>query len=106
MSSHKTESTMLPQANDPMSESSKLKIAFVLCGALAREIIAISKRHSWEAELFGVAAKDHMFPQRIAPDVERRLRELIPRFGRVIVVCGDWCAGGRVGAGMEHSKRR
>jgi hypothetical protein len=85
------------------TQNSKLpRLAFVLCGALAREVIAISKRHGWEAELFGVAAKDHMFPQRIAPDVERRLRDLIPRFDRVIVVYGDCGAGGRLDAVLEH----
>jgi hypothetical protein len=73
-----------------------LKIAFVLCGALAREVIAIARRHDWPVELFGVAAKDHMVPLRIAPDVERRLRELIPRFDRVVVVYGDCGTGGRL----------
>jgi hypothetical protein len=80
----------------------EMKIAFVLCGALAREVIAIAKRHGWDAELFGVAAKNHMVPQRIAPDVERRLRELIPRFERVIVVYGDCGAGGRLDGVLEH----
>lgn len=64
-------------------------VALVLCGALAREAIAIVKRHSWDAELFGISMLDHLRPERIAPDVERRLRELIPRFGRIIVLFGD-----------------
>lgn len=84
-----------------MDEQQK-KIAFILCGALAREVIAIAKRHAWSVELFGVAAKDHMLPQRIAPDVERRLRELIPRFERVVVVYGDCGAGGRLDGVLEH----
>jgi hypothetical protein len=66
-----------------------MSVALVLCGALAREVIAISCRHGWDVELFGVAALDHMRPVRIAPDVERRLRELVPRFARVAVVYGD-----------------
>src|SRR5689334_2975209 len=88
----------------PMSHSidNTQKIAFILCGALAREVIAIARRHGWDAELFGVAAKDHMVPQRIAPDVERRLRELIPRFERVIVIYGDCGAGGRLDAVLDH----
>jgi Protein of unknown function (DUF1638) len=73
-----------------------MKIAFVLCGALAREVIAITKRHGWDVALFGVAALDHMFPVRIAPDVERRLRELIPQFERVVVVYGDCGTAGRL----------
>jgi hypothetical protein len=76
-------------------------IAFVLCGALAREVIAIVKRHGWNVELFGVAALDHMFPVRIAPDVERRLRELIPRFERIVVVYGDCGTAGRLDELLE-----
>jgi hypothetical protein len=79
-----------------------MKIAFVLCGALAREVIAIARRHAWDVALFGVAAKDHMVPLRIAPDVERRLREVIPRFDRVVVVYGDCGTGGRLDALLER----
>ena len=72
------------------------QVAFVLCGALAREVIAIARRHGWDVALFGVAASDHMLPMRIAPDVERRLRELIPRFERIVVVYGDCGTSGRL----------
>jgi Protein of unknown function (DUF1638) len=82
--------------------SQQTTIAFVLCGALAREVIAIVKRHGWDVELFGVATLDHMFPVRIAPDVERRLRELIPRFERVAVVYGDCGTAGRLDELLER----
>jgi Protein of unknown function (DUF1638) len=72
------------------------QVAFVLCGALAREVIAITRRHGWDVALFGVAASDHMLPARIAPDVERRLRELIPRFERIVVLYGDCGTSGRL----------
>jgi len=79
------------------TQNSKLpQVAFVLCGALAREVIAISRRRGWDVELFGVAASDHMLPARIAPHVERRLRELIPRFERIVVVYGDCGTSGRL----------
>jgi hypothetical protein len=84
MSELKTQHSELPQ------------VAFVLCGALGREVVAISKRHGWNAGLFGVAAQHHMLPERIDPAVEARLRELIPRFARVIVVYGDCGTGGRL----------
>jgi hypothetical protein len=71
-------------------------VACVLCGALAREIIDIAKAHDWNVKLFGVAASDHLHPERIAPDVERRLRELIPEFDRIIVIYGDCGTGGRL----------
>lgn len=79
-----------------------MKTAFVLCGALAREVIAIANRHGWQVGLFGVAAKEHMQPQRIAPAVEKRLRELIPQFERVAVVYGDCGTAGRLDAVLER----
>src|SRR5215212_7780975 len=78
------------------SSDSTITVAFVLCGALAREVIAIARRHGWDVALFGVAASDHMQPLRIAPDVERRLRELIPRFERIVVLYGDCGTSGRL----------
>ena len=77
-------------------EEQASRIAFVLCGALGREVIAIAKRRGWSVAFFGVAASDHLVPQRIAPDVERRLRELIPRFERVVVVYGDCGTAGKL----------
>jgi hypothetical protein len=85
------------------TQNSKLpQVAFVLCGALAREVIAIAQRHGWDVALFGVAASDHMLPARIAPDVEGRLRELIPRFARVVVVYGDCGSSGRLDDVLER----
>ncbi|MEO7908216.1 MAG: DUF1638 domain-containing protein [Roseiflexaceae bacterium] len=61
-------------------------------------MIAITRRHGWNVALFGVAASDHMQPIRIAPDVERRLRELIPRFERIVVLYGDCGTSGQLDA--------
>ena len=76
--------------------TSPSQVAIVLCGALAREVIAIAGRHGWDVALFGVAASDHMQPVRIAPDVERRLRVLIPRFERIVVLYGDCGTSGQL----------
>lgn len=75
-----------------------MRVALVLCGALAREVIAIARRHGWEVGLYGVAAKEHLRPQRIAPAVEARLRALIPHHDRVAVVYGDCGSGGQLDA--------
>lgn len=77
-------------------EQGGMKVACVLCGALAREVLDIVKRYGWNVEVFGVAASDHLHPERIAPDVERRLRELIPAFERVVVIYGDCGTGGKL----------
>ena len=87
---------------DIASQTEETPVAFVLCGALAREVVAIVKRNGWNVALFGVAAQDHMVPQRIGPDVERRLRELIPRFARVVVVYGDCGTSGALDSVLER----
>jgi hypothetical protein len=74
--------------------------AFIICGALAREVLDIIQKYGWDAEVFGVAAMDHMFPEQIAPDVEKRYLEIRERFDRVIVVYGDCGSRGAVDALM------
>jgi hypothetical protein len=68
-----------------------MRAAFVLCGALAREVMDIARKHAWDAAFFGVDAQAHMRPERIALLVERKLQELTrsAQFERIIVVYGD-----------------
>jgi len=79
-----------------------MKVAFVVCGALAREVMDIARRHGWDASFHGVDAQAHMRPERIAPLVEARLRELIPRFDRVVVIYGDCGTGGALDAVLRR----
>jgi hypothetical protein len=65
------------------------KTAFIICGALAREVLAIIDRHGWNAAVVGIPALDHMYPERIAPDVEKQFQELRHQYERIIVVFGD-----------------
>ena len=65
------------------------KTAFIICGALGREVVDIVSKHGWDAEVIGVSALDHMFPERIAPDVEKRILALHEQYARLIVVYGD-----------------
>ena len=75
--------------------------AFIMCGALAREVIDIIKKHEWDAEVVGVPAIDHMYPERIAPDVEKRFLELKDQYERAIVVFGDCGSRGALDAVLE-----
>ena len=61
----------------------------IICGALAREVLAIVDKHGWDAEVAAVPAIDHVHPERIAPDVEARILELREQYERLIVVFGD-----------------
>ncbi len=46
-------------------------------------------KHGWDAEVIGVPAIDHVFPERIAPDVEKRILALREQYEKLIVVFGD-----------------
>ncbi len=72
----------------------RAKTAFIICGALAREVLAIIDRHGWDADVVGVPAVDHLYPERIAPDVEKRFLELRRQYKRIFVVFGDCGSGG------------
>jgi len=66
----------------------------IICGALAREILALKERHGWQVDVVAVPATFHMIPARIAPAVEKRIVELRQRYDRLIVVYGDCGTGG------------
>lgn len=66
-----------------------MKTAFIICGALAREVLAIIAQHGWDVDVLGIPAIDHMHPERIAPDVEKRFLEIRQQYHRIIVVFGD-----------------
>lgn len=75
-----------------------MKTAFILCGALAREVLDIISRHGWQVDVYGIPAIDHMYPDRIAPDVERKLRAIRASYERVLVVFGDCGSRGALDA--------
>jgi len=76
--------------------------AFVICGALAREVLDIVERRGWDVDVVAVSALDHMFPERIAPDVERQLLALRSRYERLIVVYGDCGSGGMLDRVLDY----
>ena len=65
------------------------KIALLICGALGKEVKAIVDGHGWEVDVYGVPAMHHFYPKKIVEAVDRRLAELAPRYGQVVVVYGD-----------------
>lgn len=79
-----------------------MKTAFIMCGALAREVMAIIDRHGWDVDLVGVPAIDHMYPERIAPDVEKRFQELRQQYDRIFVLFGDCGSRGALDQLLER----
>jgi hypothetical protein len=75
-----------------------MRTAFILCGALAREVLAIIARHGWQVDVYGIPAIDHMHPERIAPDVARKFRTIRDGYDRVLVVFGDCGSRGALDA--------
>lgn len=78
------------------------KVAFIICGALGREVLDIIQKYGWDADVVGVSATDHMFPERIAPDVESRLLAIRQKYERVIVVFGDCGSRGMLDEVLER----
>lgn len=78
-----------------------MRTAFIICGALGHEVLAIIERHGWEADVVAVPAVHHVFPHRIAPDVEKRILELRDDYERLIVVYGDCGSMGALDAVLE-----
>lgn len=66
-----------------------MSTGFIICGALAREVLDIIQKYGWDADVVSVPAVDHVFPERLAPDVERHILELRDSYHRLIVVYGD-----------------
>jgi hypothetical protein len=74
----------------------------IICGALAREVLDIVARHGWDAEVLGVPALDHNYPERIAPDVEELIERWRSTYERLIVVFGDCGSRGALDALLKR----
>lgn len=81
-----------------------MKTAFIICGALGREVLEIIKRHGWDVDVLGVPALDHVFPDRIAPHVEQRLRQIRSAYDRVLVVFGDCGSRGALDELLQRTR--
>jgi hypothetical protein len=64
-------------------------LAFIVCGALAREVLALNEVHSWGADVFGLPVLLHNNPDRIPPAVQARIEQIRSGYKQIIVVYGD-----------------
>lgn len=69
--------------------SKSSKTAFIICGALAREVTDIIARHQWRVDVFGIPAIAHMYPERISLAVEKKYLAIRANYGRVFVIYGE-----------------
>jgi hypothetical protein len=81
--------------------------ALIVCGALAREVLALNEKHGWEADVFGVPVLLHNTPQEIPSAVEDRIRQLKNQYRQLIVVYGDCGTSGALDKVLhEHGVQR
>jgi len=79
-----------------------MRIGLICCAALAGDVRRIARRRGWNAQVITVPAQDHLFPARIAPDVERRIRAHGGRFDRLAVVYGECGTNGALDEVLGH----
>ncbi|QJF51048.1 DUF1638 domain-containing protein [Roseobacter ponti] len=73
------------------------KVLLIACGALAREIIDLREANGWShLELTCLPAKLHLYPAKIADEVERLVEKHKEGFDRIFVVYADCGTGGQL----------
>jgi hypothetical protein len=70
--------------------------ALVICGALGREVKEIVRRREWDVDIYGLSAYLHLYPSRIVDELRAKLRELRPRYEKLVVVYGDCGTTGKL----------
>ena len=64
-------------------------LAMIVCGALVREVHQIVEQRGWQADILGVPAEHHLYPDRIVEAVEEKLIAIEGMYENVVVVYGD-----------------
>ncbi len=80
------------------SLGTRAEVAIIVCGALAREVLALIRRHGWRVDLYALPAVLHNTPRRIPEVLAERLPQLAQKYRKVIVGYGDCGTGGRLDA--------
>jgi Protein of unknown function (DUF1638) len=70
--------------------------ALVICGALGCEVKEIVRRREWDVDIYGLSAYLHLYPSRIVDELHEKLRELRPRYEKLVVVYGDCGTTGKL----------
>ena len=73
-----------------------MSTAFVICGALGKEVKDIVDRRGWDVDIYGVSALLHLYPNRIVDELRTKLHALRPRYDHLVVVYGDCGMNGKL----------
>ncbi len=93
-----------PDAGAPDAAAPAPRVVVIGCGALARELLALT-RDVPGVKVLGVDARLHMQPSRIAGAVDKRIAEVRDRYGdgvRIFVAYADCGTGGALDAVLER----
>lgn len=86
-------------ASDGLEATGKGRVLLVACGALAHEILAISRANGWDhLDLQCLPANLHLWPERIPDAVEQVVTARRADYARVFVVYADCGTGGLLAA--------
>jgi hypothetical protein len=84
-------------------EAEHPEVLVLACGAIAREVLAVIRLNRWtNVTVRCLPAKLHSRPERIAPAVDAKLRELHGRYERVFVAYADCGTGGALDSVLEQ----
>ena len=90
----------------PVVTGHRSRTLLIACGALAREVLALVRRHGWDGaiEVQCLPAVWHNFPDRIPEAVRRKIRAAREHggFARIMVAYGDCGTGGALDAVLEE----
>jgi len=64
-------------------------VGVIACGALATDLTEIVKRRGWPVDIHPLPPLLHNQPKKIAPEVEKTVRDLRQRYERVAVAYAD-----------------
>lgn len=78
-----------------------MRLGFITCGALGREVLDTVRKQGWDARVVGTSPNSHLYSTRIAPEVERRILQLKDDCERLIVVYGDCSPRGMLDEVLE-----
>jgi len=79
------------------------RILLIACGALAREILALKELNGWDhMDLTCLPAKYHLFPDKIAPEIEASVTKHRADYDEIFVVYADCGTGGLLQAKCDE----
>ncbi len=78
-----------------------MKTALIVCGALAREVLALKNKNAWNVDILALPSLLHNRPERIPGAVLKRIEEIREQYDRVFVIYGDCGTGGLLDKALE-----